>query len=233
VRGTADVVATGDMLVSGTLNGQAGVFAGSTATPYGLVVTGPATVTTNVGIGNTNPAARLHINGSGQSDTNFDPTAPGVAVRLTNSTANGGDGGALVFGAGIGQFAAIKGSYRGGTPQSVGDVVFMTRGDQNSPYLTERMRLDKDGDVNIGQGSPVASTPTPRLLVNGEIQSLAPIRAVASGVNGTIYAKQFNVDGAGYIADADGTIHGLRFRLINSNTDIIDSAGKVYGAVYG
>ena len=109
-------------------------------------------VTGNVGIGVMSPSAQLHLNGKGQATiTAFSTTGNlGGSIILQDSGASAYNGGALVFGASQGYFAAIKGAIQDGTTNTTGDLYFATRNASTDASLTTRMTITSAGNVGIG-----------------------------------------------------------------------------------
>ena len=110
----------------------------------------------NVGIGTTSPSAQLHLNGPGQAtNTAFSTTGNlGGSIILQDSGASAYNGGALVFGASQGYFAAIKGAIQDGTTNTRGDLYFATRNAIADTTLATRMTITSGGNVGIGITNP-------------------------------------------------------------------------------
>jgi hypothetical protein len=181
---------------------DAGLYGGGSAAgnpSLYLVANGNVTETIastgNVGIGTTNPAAQLSVQGTGQTAANFSTTGNlGGALYVGDTGVSVGNGGAVVFGANASawRFAAIKGYATDGSNNSLGDLVFSTRRVSTDSALTEAMRILSTGNIGIG-----TTNPTVALQVGGRIyasSSAAVIEALNSSVgvaalNVTTYTK--------------------------------------------
>ena len=100
------------------------------------------------GLGTITAKAKVHIYGQGQTIANLtDAGARGDVLRLSASGSPAGTGGVLAFASEQGDtagsigFAAIKGYLTNGSSNTVGDMVFATRGSVGDIQLTEQMRL--------------------------------------------------------------------------------------------
>jgi hypothetical protein len=81
----------------------------------------------------------------------------GGSIYLQDSGGGVNNGGAVIFGAGQGAFAAIKGGLQGGGDNTVGNVYFATRNAQTDSTLTTRMTILNGGNVGIGTTSPAST----------------------------------------------------------------------------
>ena len=104
----------------------------------------------SVGIGTIAPNARLSVRQDVSSSSNTVMT-----LENRNDTGGGNDGSRLAFVSGSGGHqASIQGThYSGGSTY----LAFRTNNTTNGLVDTERMRIDKDGNVGIGTTSPAAN----------------------------------------------------------------------------
>lgn len=114
-----------------------------------------------VGIGATTPDATLHVvgnayvssnltvSGTGQTSTSsFDQVgALGSTLNLKDDGGNAGSGGAIMFGAGQGYFAAIKGGLDNGSDNTSGRITFFTRPNWQDNEMTSVMTIDYTGTL--------------------------------------------------------------------------------------
>jgi hypothetical protein len=117
----------------------------------------------NVGVGTTSSAItdKLTVVGAGETGGISDSGAKSAAIRVASTGGNANDGGQIEFGAGYGSytqsyFAGIKGLLNNGAINSTGNLAFYTRNNVTDASLTERMRIESNGNVGIGTQSPVA-----------------------------------------------------------------------------
>jgi hypothetical protein len=107
-----------------------------------------------VGIGTT-PTAQLTVSGAGQTTAAMSTSSSlGGTLLLRDSGGLAGNGGAVIFAAEQGAFAAIKGLIFNGGGNTEGSIAFSTRNTQSDANLTERVRIDRGGNVGIGTSSP-------------------------------------------------------------------------------
>jgi hypothetical protein len=116
----------------------------------------------NVAIGANNAQAQLYVYGTGQANRALDTTVPLIGGALTLQDSGGGlnNGGALIFGANQGNFAAIKGAIQNGGVNTTGLLSFQLRSIATDACLTEIMTLDPAGIClySIPAGNPGAGT---------------------------------------------------------------------------
>jgi hypothetical protein len=114
--------------------------------------------TGSAGIGTSTFVYQTQIYGNGQQTAALtDAGNKGGSLLLNTPTVSGGDGGALLIGAGgvtATPFAAIKGLLVNGGGNTTGSLAFSTRNATADTALTERMRIDSSGNVGIGTASP-------------------------------------------------------------------------------
>jgi len=110
----------------------------------------------NVGIGTTNPQAKLQV---ASTSLSYSPTALSYATRGTihlgddtTSSANDYTGISFEVGQTLRDTAMIALVDTGGESAISGGLAFLTRGSGN--FLSERVRIDQDGNVGIGTTSP-------------------------------------------------------------------------------
>jgi hypothetical protein len=122
-----------------------------------------------IGLGTNSPYGGLHVFGAVQATatpvvTKTSKTQNAGTLFVQDSGTDTGSGGMVVFAAGQGPFAGIKGLLRNGTNETTGDLVFSLRNDVNATTLSERMRITSEGTVAIGGGTP---DPSYKLQVTG------------------------------------------------------------------
>ena len=113
----------------------------------------------NVGIGTNSPqVGRLVVKGN--SGSGVPSISTDAELVLMGGATTGGDGGELRFGGFDNQvgFAAIKGSINSASPNTIGNLDFYTRNVCADAEMTQRMRIDSEGRVDI----------TGSLFVNGQ-----------------------------------------------------------------
>jgi len=142
-----------------------------------------------VGTGTT-ADTHLKIYGAGTTSSSYtNGDATGATLYLRDSGTTSGNGGQLLFGAGQGIFAGIKGLVTNGTGPA-GDLVFQTR--TTSGNVTEKIRITDVGNVGIGTSSPLG-----KVQINAPTGTSFPgsialaIRDSASPTNGF----NFNLEG--------------------------------------
>ena len=184
----------------------------------------------NLGIGTTDPSAKLHIrsNTTGQNS---------LLILENNTTTWGGndDGASIEFrtyetGNGMTRSQA-KILIADPTPDSSGDadLVFQTRGTilgESSPSVTEKMRISNLGNVGIGTNDP-----TSKLHVNGEVRIDGN---VGIGTN-TPGSYKLNVNGTANISgDVDiGGSTNITGSLTSNSTTVNDLTINSLNAITG
>jgi hypothetical protein len=110
----------------------------------------------NVGIGTTGPGSQLHVYGAGQTTSSAFSTsgATGGTLYLQDSNGGAGNGGAVMFGASQGAFAAIKGNLNDGSSNTNGNLIFALRAAPADSTLTTRMSILSNGNVGIASTTP-------------------------------------------------------------------------------
>lgn len=167
-------------------------------------------LTGNVGIGNTNPGVRLHIQNTSAS--------PQVLLKLDSDSAADGAGEIIHFVTSTDEGVGVQiGGYRdasGGT----GSLRFSTYLDGRNPGLLEAMRITGSGDVGIGTTNPLS-----KLNLNGGVGSLATGLTFGDGDTGFFELVDDNL--IGVIGGSN------RFRVTYSYLDLFNNNGAriVYG----
>lgn len=177
-----NVAIGGTLAVTGATTLSSTLAAGATAITGTLATTGAATIAagtpgTTFGVG-ISPTRQVHLYGAGQTTaalTDAGNTAGTLYVQ--DSGAAAGNGGAIVFGAQQGHWAAIKSLIGDGTPNTVGALAFSTRTSIANVALTEAMRINASGGLSIGTTTD-------------------------SGVGGLVYAGIEAVSGAAILSPA-------------------------------
>ena len=111
----------------------------------------------NVGIGTSEPRARTHLTGTGQTTANLtDAGSRDSMLRVSHIDTAAGSGGAVLFSSNQGDtanslgFAAIKGLLTNGNINTTGDLAFSTRATTSATSLSEAMRIDSSGNLLVG-----------------------------------------------------------------------------------
>ena len=101
------------------------------------------------GIGIATPYSQAHIRGAGGASIDIaDSAARGATLYIQDTSGASGAGGAIVLGTSNGNgtpFAGIRGYLTDGAANTVGDLVFCTRGSTAETKLTARWRIGADG----------------------------------------------------------------------------------------
>jgi hypothetical protein len=164
----------------------------------------------NVGIGNTSPLSNLHVgsaiatpsgavgkfglivSGADQDTANITDSGNHLgSILLKPESGDSNAGGALLFGGFSGNdrfFAGIKGMFTNGNGRTVGDIVFSLRGSISDANLTERLRIDSNGNVGIGTASPTTKLD---VYFNGASIGASALRNTDSGSAEQNYALFF------------------------------------------
>jgi hypothetical protein len=196
----------------------------------------------NVGIGTTTPVAQLGVYGAGQTTAAMSTSSGlGGTLYVRDSAGAAGNGGAVMFGATQGAFAAIKGLITDGANNTLGALAFSTRNASTDATLTERMRISPLGDVGIGTSSP--SSYSKLAVLGADAGGFTGITSINSNSGTGIAGVQFSSDST-YVKAAIGLLRaapngvGSIVFYNDSNTDAanwstgdekmrIDSSGNV------
>lgn len=141
----------------------------------------------NVGIGTSVPASKLHILGSGNTNTNYADTDDITAsIIIQSDRPEENRGGQILFAASFGIFAGIKGLLRNGTGPA-GDIVLQTRNTTGDVF--ERMRIAANGNVGIGTNSPASKLHVSSGSGSGEVFIGSTVQSLETGTDnsGAIY----------------------------------------------
>jgi hypothetical protein len=172
--------------------------------------------TGNVGIGTVSPRTQTHILGTGQLTANItDAGNQGGTLTLSQNSGSAGSGGALLFAAlnDSGNYkpqAGIKSLLGNGAGQGVGALAFSTRASTSATELTEAMRIDSNGNVDITYGNLFTDT-TSGIFFSGGIGSFTNgvygvgVNNMAFNVNGS---ERVRIDSAGLLQIACGSKTG-------------------------
>jgi hypothetical protein len=194
---------------------------GSAFTSLGIDDNADATAITidsseNVGIGATSPRTQTHILGTGQLTANItDAGSQGGTLTLSQNSGSAGSGGALLFAAlnDSGNYkpqAGIKSLLGNGAGQGVGALAFSTRASTSATELTEAMRIDSNGNVDITYGNLFTDT-TSGIFFSGGIGTFTNgvygvgVNNMAFNVNGS---ERVRIDSAGLLQIACGSKTG-------------------------
>jgi len=189
----------------------------------------------NVGIGTTSPVAQLAVSGVGQTTAAMSTsTGLGGTLYVRDGSGAAGNGGAVMFGATQGAWAAIKSLLTDGSNNTLGALAFSTRNASADTTLTERMRIDSGGNVGIGTSSPTTyGSAQKTFAVQGSSGTVAGyVAAVSSDATRSIslYSGLTSADNPSIIYTGD-----LRFGSATSTNGVtgysermrIDSSGRV------
>ena len=110
-----------------------------------------------VGIGTLTPTGQLEVHGAGQTATSTFNQAGlmGGVLALRDDGSSPGNGGAIMFGAHQGFFAAIKGDLNDGSNNSKGNLHFYIRANHGDATMTNVMTILDNGNVGIGTIAPL------------------------------------------------------------------------------
>ena len=142
----------------------------------------------NVGIGTTTPVAQVGIYGAGQTTANISTSSGlGGTLYVRDSGGGGGNGGAVLFGALQGSFAAIKGFLTSNSNNTAGSLTFSTRTVDTDASLTEKVRLDSVGNAQVLAGAVMPYAPAPTGIAAATTLTNANIQGQIISATGTTY----------------------------------------------
>lgn len=216
VSGGATTKATPNQIVNAVLNGA-----------------------TAIGIGTSNPLSKLMVYGAGQTTANLaDAGVRTNIIRISDSGAAAGNGGAITFGnvqadnANSLGFAAIKGLLTNGSGNTTGDLAFSLRTTTADTALTECMRITTAGNVGIGT-TPASAY---KLDVNGSAKITNVLLRASAGEGGeldfenaagTATAALIDIDSANNFRHYNALATSSIFFTNSAERMRIDSAGNV------
>jgi hypothetical protein len=211
--------------------------------------TGNLTVDGTFGLGITAGTTKMHLRGAGSASPTITTAAnlgATIAVQDTGVAVN--NGGQIIFGAGQGFFAGIKGLIQNGSNNTTGVLSFQTRAATTDVPLTERLQINLVGVAMTGvaaitSSSAAALTVGPAGATNPAFQVNAATASQASGVSvvGNIAAGApfiqtiSSAANCGLVVDAKGT-GTITLGLISTGAIILTrattmSAALTYGGV--
>jgi hypothetical protein len=205
----------------------------------------------NVSIGTTSPAAKLHINGTGDLIrlTSTNSSSGGAQIDLMHfspSPANGDIHSYINFGGYYsGTSQAYGSSIRGvwnGVGAREGQIHFYTR---KGDSFTEKMRLDEDGNVLVGTTTAVGTGDEgvqigPNVIITGRDQTSDQIHHIFKNPNGTVGTIRTLNSATSYVTSSDarlkenivdapaGNIDAIRVRSFDWKAD---GSHQTYGMV--
>lgn len=186
----------------------------------------------NVGIGTTNPVANLDVADANVPIGTVFSTPGNLLVRTTDAY-GANIGGSLSLGGSIGSvtanasFARISGRKANGTSNNTdGYLAFEVSNDSTSPYIFERMRINKDGNVGIGTTTPG--------IVAGYNRALT-IDGINYPISWAVQNPSLELVGTN---DSPGAVSAINFissvpGSLNNNIGRIESFRTGGGAEYG
>ena len=211
-----------------------------------------------IGLGMTNPVAKLHIGteddtaltaqtlfveGAKTGFANYTGLPQNQLCLYDNTTSTAGSGGAISFGANCGGsqqtwIAAIESQRDSSTNDAsnyAGSIVFWTRPAQSTP--TEKLRITSAGDVGIGTAVPVTSSGYANLSIAKSSGGQIEFKKLSSGRTHYIWGDDnlnigasYNGGGSGaFIVNVNG--NNERFR-VNGDGRVGIGTGVPLGALH-
>ena len=172
----------------------------------------------NIGIGTTNPGSKLVIHEDDSSFANTElhihnnKSDDAAVLRLEGKRTSSNDTGQIIF-ANSGNIGASIRSYSGGDE---GSLRFYTSIAGTGDSVTERMRIDADGDVIINNNLKVSGTKTysaANLAESNSANMALQISPMRSGTNSGISIGDFGSSRSGIQAYNNSTNAALTFLL--------------------
>ncbi len=178
----------------------------------------------NIGAGTDSPLTRISVVGVGVAGGVSDSGSKLATLRVSDTGGSTNNGGAVEFGAGYGSYAqsyfsAIKGLLASGAGNTTGDLAFYTRNATGDTSLTERMRIDDAGNININGASAVS-----RLYVKGET---ATNTRFALALADSAAADLFNVRCDGRIITGAQTLSPYNNTTASAANMFVTSGGEL------
>ena len=192
-----------------------------------------------VGIGHTAPPSQLTIQGGVEYRTAPAPGSGTLDIRDTGAEGGAGPvgnhGGGIVLGVTAGSgFCGIKAGLGDGGGNTAGHMKFYTRGATSDTHMSERMRIEYNGRVQINgvQASPDSGG---NLVVesnsgNGAAMTLVGDSNVSAGFGNKVVALNFSAKN--YLASNNPGIWG-QIRAENGNGSYSDRGQLVFATGYG
>ena len=192
-----------------------------------------------VGIGHSSPPSQLTIQGGVEYRTAPAPGSGTLDIRDTGAEGGAGPvgnhGGGIVLGVTAGKgFCGIKAGLGDGGGNTAGHMKFYTRGATGDTHMSERMRIEYNGRVQINgvQASPASGG---NLVVesnsgNGAAMTLVGDSNVSAGFGNKVVALNFSAKN--YLAYNNPGVWA-QIRAENGNGSYSDRGQLVFSTGYG
>jgi len=192
-----------------------------------------------VGIGHTSPPSQLTIQGGVEYRTAPAPGSGTLDIRDTGAEGGAGPvgnhGGGIVLGVTAGKgFCGIKAGLGDGGGNTAGHMKFYTRGATGDTHMSERMRIEYNGRVQINS---VAASPASggNLIAesnsgNGAAMTLVGDSNVSAGFGNKVVALNFSAKN--YLAYNNPGVWA-QIRAENGNGSYSDRGQLVFSTGYG
>lgn len=182
-------------------------------------------------VGGTTADAKLTVTGVGTTSTTPSTTADiGATLGIRDTGGSPGNGGMLMFGAFFGYFGAIKGFLQNGSGP-LGAIDFYTRNGSADATLTRRMRIDFNGNIGIGTGSPDAllsvngiasfgagAATTPSVAAFGDLNTGMWFPAADTIALSTGGSERMRIESNGNVGIGSSTLTSTSFRVSKNLT---------------